>query len=107
MVRVEDAACDDLHAEDVARDLRCHDVAVVAARRADEHVRLLDADLAQGVDVDAAADERRACEIVRQEAEGACVGVEHEYVVALAVEIDGQLGADTAAAHDDDFHIST
>ena len=103
--RVEDAGGDDLDAEDVLGDLRGHDVAVVAARRADEGVGVADVDLLEHVDVDAVADVGRAAEVVGQEAERGGVDVEDEDVVAFAAQLGRQCGADAAAAHDHDLHL--
>ena len=97
------------HLEDVLGDLRRHDVAIVAFGDSDESVGVLDTGAAEDLGVGAVADDLVALEVVGQDAAlgraGELVGVavDDGDVVAVAVHLSGDPGADASAADDHDL----
>src|SRR5690606_26711200 len=86
-----------------ARDLRCHDVAIVAVGDRDECSRVLDSGRAQDVLVDACADDGVAPKVCREAPERTAVDINNRHLMLVVVEDRGDAGADTAAAHD--YHV--
>jgi hypothetical protein len=91
-------------AELLHRDLRGHDVPVVALGEGQEDVRALSAGSSQDVLVGAVPADRLALEIVGQPVERLRHGVDDDHLVPGRIKGLGERGADTAAADDDDLH---
>ena len=98
--RVEHADDDAVDAEPLLGDLADDDVRVVAVRRDDDGVGLLDPGLAEQVDVHAVADEERAGPVVAEPRERVLVLVDDGDVPALLLELERDRRADPAAADD-------
>jgi len=102
--RIVDLRDDLLHPEDLLRDLRGHEIPVVALRQRDERIGLLDTGLAEDVEIGAVAEQRRSLEVLRQMREGGAFEIDHSDVVAAGVEQASEERSGPAAADDDDLH---
>src|SRR5689334_13340653 len=102
--RVVDAGNDPRHFEDLARDLRSHDVPVVAIGQGGEAVCRFDPRLAKDVLVDPVAQHHLAGEVATEPVEGPAVAVDDGDLVPRFGEGDGSHGAHTAATNDDELH---
>src|SRR5438105_5574281 len=101
---VVDAADDLRHVEDVLRHLCRHDVAIVAVGQGAEGIGLLDPGALEHVLVDAVAQQGIARKVVTQPRKCGSALIDDRHLVALVDQLEGQPGADPAAAHDDDLH---
>src|SRR5581483_875892 len=102
--RVEHAGDDALDVEALLGHLRDDDVRVVAVGGGDDRVRVLDPRLAEQVDVHAVADDEGAWPVLAEAREGVLVLVDDGHIPALALELEGDGRADTAAADDQGVH---
>src|SRR5205807_7186437 len=102
--RIEDASDDALDVEALLGHLRDDDVRVVAVGRGDDRVGLFDAGLAEEVDVHAVADDEGARPVLAEARERVLVLVDDGHVPSLALELEGDGRADTAAADDQGVH---
>src|SRR3954452_16245917 len=107
--RVHDAADHARHLVVLAGDLRDRQVRVVAVGRGDEDVGLLDAGLAQGVDLEPVAEREAAARVLPGRVHPGVqalmrerILVEHGDVVALGEHRPGDCGPDPAGTHDQD-----
>ena len=96
------------HAKHMLGHLCGHDVAIVAARGADERVRLAQLDLRSRMSTSRPLPTCvRAAEVLGKEAECRRVRIQHEYVVTIGAEVCREGRACAAAAHNDDLHNAT
>src|SRR5204863_5840114 len=101
-----------LHTEDLLRDLRGHEVAVVALGQSEDGVGLLDPGLPEHLEVGPVAEDRLALERRRQVLEPRSFGTGRAYrrdiddadVVSLGVKETRQEPTHTAATDDDNVH---
>src|SRR5207253_1073640 len=90
--------------ETLLRNLADHDVRVVAVGGDHDGVGLLDPGLAQDLDVHAVAEDEAAAPVVAEAGESLFLLVHGRHVPALAVELEGDAGADTAATDHQRVH---
>src|SRR6266480_2479084 len=102
--RVVDAGDHARYLEDLAGDLRRHDVPVVAIGQGGEAVRRFDPRLAEDVLVDPVAEHHLAGEVVTEPVERPAVAVDDGDPVAGFGKGDRGHGAHPAAANDDELH---
>src|SRR5919198_53858 len=102
--RVEHADDHALDVEALLRHLADDEVRVVAVRRHDDRVRLLDPRLAQDVDVHAVADDEAAVPVAPEPRQRLLLLVDRDDIPAFAVELQRDRRADAAASDDQDFH---
>src|ERR1700687_3056004 len=100
--RIVDLRDDALHAEDLARDLRRHEVTVVAMRQRKDRIGLIDARGTQNLHVRAVAEQRRTAEALWQVYERTTVEIDDRDRVTSFVELAREEGADPPASDDDD-----
>src|SRR5687768_1384870 len=98
---VEDNAANPANVEHMQGNLGGESVAIVAAGCGYEGICALSAGLPQGVLVGAVAQNSLALEGGGQVVERVLVDVEDGDFVAVVLQHSGELGAETAAAHDD------
>ena len=93
-----------LDAERLAGNAGDEDVGVVATGDRGDGAVGGDAGLGQHVAVEPDADHGRALELVTETTERLDAAVDHDDVVFRGGEVEGDLGADSATADNDDMH---
>src|SRR5438105_9001424 len=102
--RVEHADDDALDVEALLRHLGDHEIRVVAVRRDDHGVGLLDPRLAEHVHVHPVADDEAAVPVAAEPAQRLLLLVDRDDVPALAVELERDRRPDSPASDDDHLH---